>query len=51
MTLENRSLDVTFLTVFSYVEIIVGILIVVDLLTRLAALGALAMSVGFAPAY
>ena len=51
MTLENRTLDVTFLTVFSYVELLVGIMIVIGLLTRLAALGALAMSVGFAPAY
>jgi len=51
MTLENRSLDVTFLTVFSYIEIIAGLFIIIGLLTRLAALGALAMSVGFAPAY
>jgi len=51
MTLENRTLDATFLTVFSYVELLVGIMIVIGLLTRLASLGALAMSVGFAPAY
>ncbi|MEM3347985.1 MAG: thiosulfate:quinone oxidoreductase large subunit [Metallosphaera sp.] len=51
MTLENRSLDVSFLTAFSYIEIIAGLLLVLGLLTRLAALGSLFMSVGFAPAY
>ncbi|EWG07620.1 MAG: TQO small subunit DoxD [Candidatus Aramenus sulfurataquae] len=51
MTLENKSLDVTFLTVFSYIELLVGLFLVIGLLSRLASLGALAMAVGFAPAY
>ncbi|MCH1771123.1 MULTISPECIES: thiosulfate:quinone oxidoreductase large subunit [Metallosphaera] len=51
MTLENRTLDVTFLTVFSYIEIIAGLFLVIGFLTRLSALAALFMSVGFAPAY
>ncbi|QKR00172.1 DoxX family membrane protein [Metallosphaera tengchongensis] len=51
MTLENRALDVTFLTVFSYLEILAGLFIIIGLVTRLSSLGALAMSLGFAPAY
>ncbi|NON63334.1 TQO small subunit DoxD, partial [Acidianus sp. RZ1] len=49
--LENRSFDVTFLTLFSYIEIIAGLFIIIGFLTRLAAFGAIGMSVGFAPAY
>ncbi|AWR99063.1 thiosulfate:quinone oxidoreductase large subunit [Metallosphaera hakonensis] len=51
MTLENKALDVTFLTLFSYVEIIAGLFLILGLLTRLSAFAALLMSVGFAPAY
>ncbi len=51
MTLENRVLDVTFLTAFSYLEIVVGLFLILGVLTRLAAFGALLMSAGFAPAY
>jgi thiosulfate:quinone oxidoreductase subunit DoxD (EC 1.-.-.-) len=51
MTLENRALDVAFLTIFSYVEIIAGLFIIIGLLTRISSLDALIMSLGFAPAY
>ncbi|BCU66976.1 quinol oxidase [Sulfolobales archaeon HS-7] len=49
--LENRGLDIAFITTFSYLEIIVGLLLVLGLLTRLSAFGAALMAAGFAPAY
>ncbi|BAB66946.1 thiosulfate:quinone oxidoreductase large subunit [Sulfurisphaera tokodaii] len=51
MTLENHAFDVTFLTIFSYIEIIAGLFLVIGLLTRLAAFGAAVMAIGMAPAY
>ncbi|AOL16626.1 quinol oxidase [Sulfolobus sp. A20] len=51
MVLENHSLNVTFLTIFSYVEIIAGFLIIIGLFTRLASFGAAVMAFGMAPAY
>jgi len=51
MTLENHTFDVTFLTLFSYIEIIAGLFLVIGFLTRLAAFGTGAMAIGMAPAY
>ncbi|AKA75135.1 DoxX family membrane protein [Saccharolobus solfataricus] len=51
MTLENRTFDVTFLTIFSYVEILVGLFLIIGFLTRLSAFGAAVMAIGMAPAY
>ena len=51
MTLENHAMLVTFLTVFSYIEVLAGLFLIIGFLTRLAALGSAAMAVGMAPAY